>query len=129
MHALRSRRRHLRCLPLHPRLHPRGDGDPAPGSARPSSPRVTWERYTDATITDRACLEEQLEQISARGWAVDDGEFEAFVNCVAVPIASSEGVVGALSVTALRMVKDLEALTEYLPLMKRVAGQIGRSLQ
>lgn len=91
--------------------------------------RITWERYTDTTITDRTGFERELEQVSTQGWAVDDGEFEDFVNCLAVPITSSAGVVGALSVTAIRMVKDLEALKEYLPLMKRVAGQIGRSLQ
>lgn len=90
--------------------------------------RISWEKYTDTTITDRGGLEQELEQISAQGWAVDDGEFEDFVNCLAVPITSSAGVVGALSVTAIRMVKNLEDLEEYLPLMKRVAGQVGRSL-
>ena len=69
--------------------------------------KVSWEKYTENTITDRHALEAQLEVIAAQGWAADDGEFEDFVNCLAVPITSSAGVVGALSVTAIRMVKNL----------------------
>src|SRR5699024_6486152 len=48
-----------------------------------------WRRYTDATITTREGLDAELERISEQGWAADDGEFEDFVNCVAVPIVSS----------------------------------------
>src|SRR5699024_8775323 len=77
---------------------------------------------------NRHALEAQLEVIAAQGWAADDGEFEDFVNCLAVPITSSAGVVGALSVTAIRMVKNLEDLREYLPLMQRVAAEVGREL-
>ncbi|HLR56732.1 MAG TPA: IclR family transcriptional regulator [Beutenbergiaceae bacterium] len=90
--------------------------------------KVSWEKYTENTITDRHALEAQLEVIAAQGWAADDGEFEDFVNCLAVPITSSAGVVGALSVTAIRMVKNLEDLREYLPLMQRVAAEVGREL-
>lgn len=90
--------------------------------------RVTWEKYTDNTITDLRTLEAELETIATQGWAADDGEFEDFVNCLAVPITSTAGVVGALSVTAIRMVKNLDDLREYLPLMQRVAAQIGRDL-
>jgi hypothetical protein len=37
-------------------------------------------------------------------------------------------VVGALSLTALRQVHDLEQLKKHLPLMQRTAEQIAREL-
>ncbi|GAB3523338.1 IclR family transcriptional regulator [Arthrobacter monumenti] len=87
-----------------------------------------WKKYTNNTITTRAELDVELAAIAKQGWAADDGEFEDFVNCVAVPIMSSGDVVGALSVTAIRMVQDLETLKARLPLMQQTATQIARQL-
>ncbi|WP_437583115.1 IclR family transcriptional regulator [Paramicrobacterium sp. CJ85] len=87
-----------------------------------------WKRYTDTTITNRAELDAELAQIAEQGWAADDGEFEDFVNCVAVPIVTSAGVVGALSLTAIRMVQDLEQLKTRIPLMQQTAARIAREL-
>ncbi|HLS00601.1 MAG TPA: IclR family transcriptional regulator, partial [Beutenbergiaceae bacterium] len=115
------------------RLHCSGVGKAILASLRGQSrkrllSRVSLDKYTSKTITDQDELEAELETIADQGWAADDGEFEDFVNCVAVPITSSAGVVGALSVTAIRMVNTLEDLKEFLPLMKRVSGQISRTL-
>ncbi len=89
---------------------------------------VDWRRYTDRTITSRARLDVELERVARQGWAADDGEFEDFVNCVAVPVMSPAGVVGALSLTALRVVEDLPRLQERLPLLQHTAAQISREL-
>ncbi|GAB3806496.1 IclR family transcriptional regulator [Humibacter antri] len=89
---------------------------------------VEWRRYTERTITMRAALDAELERVARQGWAADDGEFEAVVNCVAVPITSSAGVVGALSLTALRVVHDLGQLETRLPLLRETAGRISREL-
>jgi DNA-binding IclR family transcriptional regulator len=89
---------------------------------------VTWERYTDLTITTRERLDRELAVVAARGWATDDGEFEAYVNCIAVPIRSPLGVVGAISVTAIRMVADLDHLKRHLPALRDTADLISREL-
>lgn len=89
---------------------------------------VTWERHTDFTITTRERLDRELALAGARGWAVDDREFEAFVNCIAVPIRTPLGVVGALSVTAIHMVADLDRLRANLPAMRETAELIAREL-
>ncbi|WP_350347458.1 IclR family transcriptional regulator [Agromyces sp. G08B096] len=89
---------------------------------------ATWERYTDTTITTRERLDRELATVAARGYATDDREFEAFVNCIAVPIVSSAGVVGAISVTAIRMVADLDRLAAHLPAMREAADAISREL-
>ena len=87
-----------------------------------------WEKFTEKTILTREALDVELATIKTQGWAADDGEFEDFVNCVAVPIHSSAGVVGAMSVTAIRMVADMEALKEHIPLMQKTAALISREL-
>ncbi|MGO4382813.1 IclR family transcriptional regulator [Specibacter sp. RAF43] len=89
---------------------------------------TAWEKYTDKTILTRDALDAELATISKQGWAADDGEFEDFVNCVAVPIHSSAGVVGAMSLTAIRMVANLDQLKAQIPLMQQTAALISREL-
>lgn len=88
-----------------------------------------WQAHTAHTLTSREQLDHQLELVSERGYAVDDREFEDFVNCVAVPICAGERVVGAVSVTAVKMVADLPRLRTHLPLLHETAAAISAELQ
>ena len=57
--------------------------------------------YTDTTITHEAAFFRELGEIRSRGYAVDRGEFEATVRCVAAPIRDSTGrVIAAISISA-----------------------------
>jgi DNA-binding IclR family transcriptional regulator len=87
-----------------------------------------WQRFTEHTITSRDALDRELAVVAVRGWAVDDREFEPYVNCVAVPIRTSLGVVGAISVTAVRVVADLDRLKTFLPALRETAELISREL-
>jgi DNA-binding IclR family transcriptional regulator len=58
------------------------------------------ERFTARTIVDRTEFEQELEQIRARGYAIDDEEFAPDVACVAAPISIGDAVIGAYSVSA-----------------------------
>lgn len=58
---------------------------------------------------------------------MDDGDFEELVNCVALPIRSSVGVVGAFSVTALRVVQDLDQLKARIPQIQKRSNSIPES--
>jgi IclR family KDG regulon transcriptional repressor len=58
------------------------------------------EALTDATITDEDTLLQELCEIRSRGYAVDNGEFETSVRCVAAPIRDrTGGVIAAVSVS------------------------------
>ncbi|TAM66147.1 MAG: IclR family transcriptional regulator [Microbacteriaceae bacterium] len=87
-----------------------------------------WKKYTESTITTYPALAAELDIVAEQGWAADRGEFEDFVNCVAVPIWASSHVVGGLSLTAIRMVQDLDQLLPHIPLMQRSAAAISREL-
>jgi DNA-binding IclR family transcriptional regulator len=56
-------------------------------------------RRTDRTITDRDELRAELEQISRRGYAVNDGELREGLRCVGAPVTRDGTVVGAISVS------------------------------
>jgi IclR family KDG regulon transcriptional repressor len=55
---------------------------------------------TDATITDKDAFLQDLREIRSRGYAVDNGEFEVSVRCVAAPIRDRAGtVIAAVSIS------------------------------
>lgn len=62
--------------------------------------------YTPSTITDKRAFLRELGEIRSRGYAVDEGEHEIGVRCVAAPIRDKSGVVAAgvsVSVPDMRM--------------------------
>lgn len=75
--------------------------------------------YTEATITDEAAFLRNLLEIRSRGYAVDRGEYEASVRCVAAPIRDRSGkVIAAVSISAPVNRMPLELLDSP------VAGQV-----
>lgn len=88
-----------------------------------------YARFTDTTITTAEEFSAQLSEIRARGHGEDDGEYESFANCVAVPVRDGTGTVRtAISVTALKAQTDLPALREHLPGIRSTAQAISRAL-
>ncbi|MEV1022179.1 IclR family transcriptional regulator [Streptomyces sp. NPDC050264] len=86
--------------------------------------------HTGTTLTGAAAYRRALDETLARGFAVDDGEYEDYVNCVAVPVRDSAGeVVAAVSVTALKARADLPALvSDVLPDLAATAETISKEL-
>lgn len=90
---------------------------------------VVFERFTDTTFADRDALDAELADIQERGWAVDNGEHDAYVMCVAAPIRDSRGqVIAAVSITAIEVIASLHELRGNLPLLLETAGQISYEL-
>ncbi|MFE2376686.1 IclR family transcriptional regulator [Streptomyces sp. NPDC059398] len=90
-----------------------------------------WEftLHTATTLTTRAALDDELAAVLERGWAVDDGEFEEFVHCVAVPVRNAHGeVTAAVSLTALRAQADRAELHGLLPEVRRCARLVSADL-
>ncbi|QNN53918.1 IclR family transcriptional regulator [Nocardioides mesophilus] len=61
--------------------------------------RLPLPRLTETTITDPAELLAEVDQTRERGWAVDEGEQERGVRCVAVPVGGAADVVAAISLS------------------------------
>jgi IclR family acetate operon transcriptional repressor len=81
---------------------------------------------TDHTITDVDRLLEELERARAQGYAVDDGEQEAGVRCVAVAVPGN--AITALSVSGPASRVTHEAVPSLVPLLRAAAaGLAGRA--
>lgn len=90
---------------------------------------VEWTAFTRRTVSSREALDEELAVIKARGWGVDNGEFEDFINCIAVPITNSNSsIVGAISLTAIKGVATLDDLMVYLDDVRRTAQTVSQQL-
>nr|WP_281352367.1 IclR family transcriptional regulator [Phytoactinopolyspora alkaliphila] len=90
---------------------------------------VEFKQHTDTTLADRESLEAELTRVSERGWATDNGEHDAYVMCVAVPIRDSRGqVIAAVSITAIEVIATLDQLKEKLPLLLNTATLISKEL-
>lgn len=86
--------------------------------------------YTATTIIDPVHLREELQQIRRQGFALDHGEREEGVRCVAAPVFNHENrVIAAVSVAgpANRMPPDMMA-GKLATAVVQVALQIGRHL-
>lgn len=61
---------------------------------------MEMRRYTPKTIVGREAFLRELEEVRKRGIAFDDGEFDAELRCVAVPVYDFAGrVAGAIGIS------------------------------
>jgi DNA-binding IclR family transcriptional regulator len=89
--------------------------------------RIDYKPYTSTTLTSPSAFASELARTAGRGWAEDNGEFEDFINCVAVPIRGPKGKVrAAMSLTALRALAPLEVLRGSVAEISAVAEDISR---
>ncbi|MDN3312016.1 IclR family transcriptional regulator [Microbacterium oryzae] len=89
-----------------------------------------FERFTTNTITSLDAFDLTLSQVRERGWAMDDGEREDYINALGAPIRDASGaVVAAVSSIELRSVQDLgEMEHDVLPALLAAADAISLEL-
>lgn len=64
--------------------------------------RIRFRSYTERTISDKAALLKELEQVREQGYALDAREMEDHMECAGAPVFGPDGsVVGAISVSSL----------------------------
>jgi IclR family KDG regulon transcriptional repressor len=90
----------------------------------------TMHRFTSTTITDIDQLMDHLDLVRKQGYAIDDGEHEDEVRCIAAPVYDLTGkVVAAVSISgpAIRL-DPLEDNQELIDKAKQTALDISRQL-
>jgi DNA-binding IclR family transcriptional regulator len=91
---------------------------------------VELQRFTKDTITDSAMLAKELARVNREGYALDLGERDEEVRCIAVPIKNREGkVAAALSVSgpSMRMTPSY-INNELIPVIKDVALRFSQKM-
>jgi hypothetical protein len=86
-------------------------------------------RHTQKTFTDPARLGREFEAIRANGYATDDEEYLAGINCLAVPVRDADQrVVAAVAVQAPVSRLRLEEAIEFLPHLRQAADAIAQTI-
>lgn len=84
---------------------------------------------TDKTITDPNQFRQELATIRQRGYAMDNGEQEEGVRCLAVPVYGvGEKVVAAMSVSGPSSRLDISQTPILIPHLKRVSATLTTTL-
>lgn len=88
--------------------------------------RVTLERHTDKTVTDKRELKQRILEVRKQGYAIADQELDSGLRSLAVPAFDANGkLLGAINMSTNAARVNLDTLTkEYLPLLQRKASDI-----
>ena len=102
----------------------------SPGVIKNYFMRRKLQRFTESTITSYLKLTDELEAIRCQGYALDHGEHELQVRCVAAPILDMSGdVIAALSVSGpADRLEPIEKNLEVIESAKRTASNISSLL-
>jgi IclR family acetate operon transcriptional repressor len=98
-----------------------------PAEARAVLLRAGMPARTERTVTDPDRLLDELPAIARQGYAVDDGEQEAGVRCLAVAVPAT-AVPAALSVSGPEGRLPLEAVPRLVPLLREAAAALAADL-
>jgi IclR family KDG regulon transcriptional repressor len=91
--------------------------------------RIELTPATDNSITDAAVLLKEIEEIRRTGIAFDDGEFNAEVRCIAVPVLDFTGqIIGALGISGPIWRLSNQALQGHARLVRAAANRLSTEL-
>ncbi len=84
--------------------------------------RLDPVRYTASTITDPGQLRSELQQIRRQGYAVDYGEQEDGVRCIAAPVFGADGeIFAAMSISGPSSRLEGQRSESLIPDLKRIS--------
>ncbi|MBO3751302.1 IclR family transcriptional regulator [Streptosporangiaceae bacterium NEAU-GS5] len=96
--------------------------------ARAVLERTGMPRRTDHTITTVAGLLAEIERVRTCGYALDLGEEEAGVHCMAVPVRDGDRVFAAMSVSGPAERIDAHDRDELAASLRKVADEFGSAV-
>jgi DNA-binding IclR family transcriptional regulator len=86
--------------------------------------RLPLTRHTDTTLASAAALEREIADIRARGYAIDNGEFEATLACCAAAVFDHRGQpVAAISVSG-----PVERVSPQIDRIGRLVADTARAI-
>ena len=89
--------------------------------------RTGMARYTERTITSPDAFLDVLRSVAEQGFAIDDGEQEVGVRCVAVALPGRQSLALSVSGPAVRMGDDV--VSRAAPLLAAVAHALAQDLE
>ena len=91
--------------------------------------RLDYPKLTENTITSPEDFLAELDQVLARGYALDRSEHEDFIHCIAAPIHDNRGeAVGAMSLSVPKVLLDFDGLLALVPDLQRATSAVSAEL-
>ena len=92
--------------------------------------RLDLVRYTASTITDPGQLQSELQHIRRQGYAVDFGEQEDGVRCLAAPVFGPDGeIFAAMSLSGPSSRVESKRAESLVPHLKRISSALTTKLE
>ena len=92
--------------------------------------RLEMARHTASTITDPGQLRSELQQIRRQGYAVDFGEQEDGVRCLAAPVFGADGdIFAAMSLSGPSSRLESHRADSLVPQLKRISKALTEKLE
>ena len=92
--------------------------------------RLDMDRHTASTITDPGQLRSELKQIRRQGYAVDYGEQEDGVRCLAAPVFGADGeIFAAMSLSGPSSRLENQRAESLVPDLKRISTALTEKLE
>jgi IclR family KDG regulon transcriptional repressor len=99
------------------------------GQIRQLLGREPLRRFTAKTIVERDALLREIEEVRRKGIAYDDGEFDAEIRCVAVPVHDFAGrLAGAVGISGAVWRLPLQSLQDKAQQVREAARLISAQL-
>jgi len=98
-----------------------------PAEAEAIVSRTGMPAQTPHTLTDPASLLQELDLVRSRGYAIDEGEQEIGVRCIAVPVPGTP-TLAAISISGPGARVTPTIVDRAVPLMTAVARELSREL-
>ncbi len=87
------------------------------------------ERFTERTITTPRLLQEELNLIREKGYAIDNEEITKGIMCVAAPVFGfNQELLGAISIAFLAAIESERTIDKELSAIRKYAALISESL-
>lgn len=91
--------------------------------------RMELSKFTASTITDRGQLRSEIQQIRRQGYAVDFGEQEDGVRCLAAPVFGADGeIFAAMSLSGPSSRLESQRTESLVPHLKRISKALTEKL-
>src|SRR4249919_295389 len=87
--------------------------------------RADLKAYTDKSITSGEMLRREIAEVRRTGQAIDDGEFDAELRCVALPVRDfSKQVIGAIGISGPVWRLSIDALQKRARVVRAAADRL-----
>ena len=98
-------------------------------SVRAVLARAELKALTPKTITSAELLRREIAEVRRAGLAIDDGEFDAELRCVALPVRDFSGrVIGAVGISGPVWRLSIEALQKRARTVRAAADRLSAEL-